>query len=244
MDFKEFEESVKEQEYGTRELALSEAFPALMRKVYLWMTFALAISGIVAYGVATSPNLLYLIYSNKLVFWGILIAELVLVWKISGSLWKENRSLATTTAMFAVFSALNGATLSYIFVIFAPTAIIKTFFITAGTFAATAAYGYFTKKNLAGLGSFLFMALFGLIIALAVNMFLKSAMFDLIISLVGVALFVGLTAWDSQNIKRQLAMAPDMSDASQKIALCGALDLYLDFINMFIYLLRLLGRNN
>ena len=86
MDYKEFEESVKEQEYGTREFALSEAFPALMRKVYLWMTFALAISGIVAYGVATSPNLLYLIYSNKLVFWGILIAELVLVWKISGSL--------------------------------------------------------------------------------------------------------------------------------------------------------------
>ena len=130
MDFKEFNERIREQEYGTNDMVLSEAFPALMRKVYLWMTLALAISGIVAYGVATSPNLLYLIYTNQLVFWGLIITELVLVWKISGSIWKENRSLAATTLMFATFAALNGATLSYIFILFAPTAIIKTFFIT------------------------------------------------------------------------------------------------------------------
>ena len=198
MDFKEFNERIREQEYGTNDMVLSEAFPALMRKVYLWMTLALAISGIVAYGVATSPNLLYLIYTNQLVFWGLIITELVLVWKISGSIWKENRSLAATTLMFATFAALNGATLSYIFIRFAPTAIIKTFF----------------------------------------------SMLDFIISIAGVLLFVGLTIWDSQNIKRQLAVAPDMSETSQKIALCGALDLYLDFINLFIYLLRLFGRDN
>ena len=231
MDFKEFNERIREQEYGTNDMVLSEAFPALMRKVYLWMTLALAISGIVAYGVATSPNLLYLIYTNQLVFWGLIITELVLVWKISGSIWKENRSLAATTLMFATFAALNGATLSYIFILFAPTAIIKT-------------YGYFTKKDLSKWGSFLFMALGGLIIALAANIFLKSSMLDFIISIAGVLLFVGLTIWDSQNIKRQLAVAPDMSETSQKIALCGALDLYLDFINLFIYLLRLFGRDN
>ncbi len=244
MDFKEFNERIREQEYGTNDMVLSEAFPALMRKVYLWMTLALAISGIVAYGVATSPNLLYLIYTNQLVFWGLIITELVLVWKISGSIWKENRSLAATTLMFATFAALNGATLSYIFIRFAPTAIIKTFFITSGTFAVTSAYGYFTKKDLSKWGSFLFMALDGLIIALVANIFFKSSMLDFIISIAGVLLFVGLTIWDSQNIKRQLAVAPDMSETSQKIALCGALDLYLDFINLFIYLLRLFGRDN
>ena len=232
MDFKEFNERIREQEYGTNDMVLSEAFPAL------------AISGIVAYGVATSPNLLYLIYTNQLVFWGLIITELVLVWKISGSIWKENRSLAATTLMFATFAALNGATLSYIFILFAPTAIIKTFFITSGTFAVTSAYGYFTKKDLSKWGSFLFMALGGLIIALVANIFFKSSMLDFIISIAGVLLFVGLTIWDSQNIKRQLAVAPDMSETSQKIALCGALDLYLDFINLFIYLLRLFGRDN
>ena len=243
MDFKEFNERIREQEYGTNDMVLSEAFPALMRKVYLWMTLALAISGIVAYGVATSPNLLYLIYTNQLVFWGLIITELVLVWKISGSIWKENRSLAVTTLMFATFAALNGATLSYTFILFAPTAIIKTFFITAGMFVSTAAYGYFTKKDLSNWGGFLTMALLGLILAFVVNIFLKSSSLDFIISIVGVIVFVGLTIWDSQTIKRQLAEMPDVSEASQKLAVCGALSLYLDFINLFLYLLRIFGRD-
>ncbi|MBP7374789.1 MAG: Bax inhibitor-1 family protein, partial [Prevotella sp.] len=143
MEVQDLERRIKEQEYG-RGFDFSAAFPALMRKVYLWMTFALAISGMVAYGVATSPNLLRVIYTNKLMFWGIMIAELVLVWKISNSVWKPNRSLASTTLMFTIFAALNGATLSYIFVAFAPAAIIKTFFVTAGTFGVTACFGYFT----------------------------------------------------------------------------------------------------
>lgn len=243
MEVQDLEKRIKEQEYG-RGFDFSVAFPALMRKVYLWMTFALAISGMVAYGVATSPNLLRVIYTNKLMFWGIMIAELVLVWKISNSVWKPNRSLASTTLMFTIFAALNGATLSYIFVAFAPAAIIKTFFVTAGTFGVTACFGYFTKKDLTSLGSLFFMGLIGLIIASVVNMFIMSSTMDLIISYVGVALFIGLTAWDSQRIKNQLAMAQDMSEGSQKIALSGALSLYLDFINLFIYLLRIFGGRN
>ena len=242
MDFKEFNDRVRDIEYGNSGPSYSAAFPALIRKVYLWMTFALAISGIVAYGVATSPNLLMLIYSNKLVFWGIIAVNFLLVWKISGSTMKPNRSLATTTLMFALYSVLTGAILSFIFVVYAPTAIIKTFFITAGMFVSTAAYGYFTKRDLSNWGGFLTMALLGLILAFVVNIFLKSSSLDFIISIVGVIVFVGLTIWDSQTIKRQLAEMPDVSEASQKLAVCGALSLYLDFINLFLYLLRIFSR--
>ena len=217
MEIDELERMIRKED----SISLSEAFPALMRKVYLWMTMALAISGITAYGVASSPALLQAIYSNRLVFFGIIIAELVMVWKISGSLWKPNRSLAATTLMFVVFSTLNGA-----------------------TFAATAAFGYFTKRDLTRFGGILFMALIGLIIAGLVNMFLASSTLDLAVSALGVLIFVGLTAWDSQRIKTQLAMAPDLSESSQKIALAGALSLYLDFINLFLYLLRFFGRSN
>ena len=124
------------------------------------------------------------------------------------------------------------------------TSIAKVFFITAGTFAAMALYGYFTKTDLSKIGNILFMALIGLIIATVVNLFLKSAMFDLILCYIGVGIFVGLTAWDSQKIKHMLAMQLDMSESAQKIALMGALSLYLDFINLFLYLLRIFGNRN
>ena len=124
------------------------------------------------------------------------------------------------------------------------TSIAKVFFITAGTFAAMALYGYFTKTDLSKIGNILFMALIGLIIATVVNLFLKSAMFDLILCYIGVGIFVGLTAWDSQKIKHMLAMQVDMSENAQKIALMGALSLYLDFINLFLYLLRIFGNRN
>lgn len=240
MEIDELERMIRKED----SISLSEAFPALMRKVYLWMTMALAISGITAYGVASSPALLQAIYSNRLVFFGIIIAELVMVWKISSSLWKPNRSLAATTLMFVVFSTLNGATLAYIFALFSMTAIVKTFLVSTATFAATAAFGYFTKRDLTRFGGILFMALIGLIIAGLVNMFLASSTLDLAVSALGVLIFVGLTAWDSQRIKTQLAMAPDLSESSQKIALAGALSLYLDFINLFLYLLRFFGRSN
>lgn len=218
----------------------SLAFPALMRKVYLWMTFALAITGFTAYGVAHSQNLLLLIYTNKVVMWGLIIAELAIVFGISSRI---NRiSLSTATLLFILFSVVNGALLSSIFVVYSQDVITKVFFITAGTFAVMAIIGYCTKRDLSSLGRILYMGLIGLIIATVANMFLRSTGFDMILSYLGVGIFVGLTAWDSQKIKRALMVREMNDEASQKLALLGALSLYLDFVNMFLYLLRIFGR--
>lgn len=225
-----------------KESALSAVFPALMRKVYVWMTMALAITGICAYGVATSPNIMQMIYGNSMTIWVLFIVELGLVFYTTARI--QKLSLTTATTLFIIYSALNGVTLSGIFMVYSMTSIAKVFFITAGTFAAMALYGYFTKTDLSKIGNILFMALIGLIIATMVNLFLKSAMFDLILCYIGVGIFVGLTAWDSQKIKHMLAMQVDMSENAQKIALMGALSLYLDFINLFLYLLRIFGNRN
>lgn len=225
-----------------KESALSAVFPALMRKVYVWMTMALAITGICAYGVATSPNIMQMIYGNSMTIWVLFIVELGLVFYTTARI--QKLSLTTATTLFIIYSALNGVTLSSIFMVYSMTSIAKVFFITAGTFAAMALYGYFTKTDLSKIGNILFMALIGLIIATVVNLFLKSAMFDLILCYIGVGIFVGLTAWDSQKIKHMLAMQVDMSESAQKIALMGALSLYLDFINLFLYLLRIFGNRN
>ena len=225
-----------------KESALSAVFPALMRKVYVWMTMALAITGICAYGVATSPYIMQMIYGNSMTIWVMFIAELGLVFYTTARI--QKLSLTTATTLFIIYSALNGVTLSGIFMVYSMTSIAKVFFITAGTFAAMALYGYFTKTDLSKIGNILFMALIGLIIATVVNLFLKSAMFDLILCYIGVGIFVGLTAWDSQKIKHMLAMQVDMSESAQKIALMGALSLYLDFINLFLYLLRIFGNRN
>lgn len=225
-----------------KESALSAVFPALMRKVYVWMTMALAITGICAYGVATSPNIMQMVYGNSMTIWVLFIVELGLVFYTTARI--QKLSLTTATTLFIIYSALNGVTLSGIFIVYSMTSIAKVFFITAGTFAAMALYGYFTKTDLSKIGNILFMALIGLIIATVVNLFLKSAMFDLILCYIGVGIFVGLTAWDSQKIKHMLAMQVDMSESAQKIALMGALSLYLDFINLFLYLLRIFGNRN
>ncbi len=237
MDIRELEQLVQQKDG-----ALSATFPALMRKVYVWMTLALAITGICAYGVATSPSLLQMIYGNSTMIWVLLLAELGLVFYTTARI--DRLSLSTATTLFIIYSALNGVTLSSIFVVYSMTSIAKVFFITAGTFAAMALYGYTTKTDLSRIGNILFMALIGLVIATVVNIFLKSAMFDLILSYVGVAIFVGLTAWDSQKIKRMLAMQTDMGEVAQKYALMGALTLYLDFINLFLYLLRIFGNRD
>ena len=179
--------------------------------------------------------------SRGLLF-GLIIAELALVFIITGAL--QRLSLTTATLLFIVYSVLNGAMLSSVFVVYTMTSIAKVFFITAGTFGAMAFYGYTTKKDLTSLGKILFMALIGLIIATIVNMFLKSSGFDYILSYAGVAIFVGLTAWDSQKIKQMLQTQYDMSEGAQKLALIGALTLYLDFINLFLYLLRIFGGSN
>ena len=234
MEINDFERVVRE-ERGS----LSLAFPALMRKVYVWMTLALAISGLTAYGVAHSENLLALIYGNRLVFWGLIIAELALVFTVSAAI--NRLSLTTATIMFVLYSIINGATLSVIFLVYTMSSITSVFFITAGTFAAMSAFGYFTKTDLSSWGKILLMALIGIIIATIVNIFLKSSGLEMIVNYLGVLIFVGLTAYDVQKIKQMLLQAPDAGEGLQKLALLGALSLYLDFINLFIYLLRILG---
>lgn len=237
MEVQELEKIIRQQE-----MTNASTFKVLMRKVYLWMTLALMITGITAAGVANSPNILALIYSSHVVMWGIIIAEFGLVIYISARL--EKLSLSTATTLFALYSILNGVMLSSIFLLYSTAIISKVFFITAGTFGVTALYGYATKKDLSSLGNILFMALIGLVIATVVNVFMKSAMFDLILSYIGVIIFVGLTAWDSQKIKHMMMVQQDADESAQKLALIGALSLYLDFINLFLYLLRIFGRSN
>lgn len=222
--------------------AFSLAFPALMRKVYVWMAMALCITGLTAYGVASSPNLLLTLYSHHWLIIGLLFAELALVVAISGAI--NRLSLTTATLLFILYSALTGVTFSSIFVVYTMSSIGKVFFITAGTFAAMAFVGYTTRRDLSKMGGILFMALIGLIIATVVNLFIKSSGLELVLSYIGVLVFVGLTAWDTQKIKVMLAQQYDMSETSQKLALLGALELYLDFINLFLYMLRIFGSRN
>ena len=191
-----------------------------------------------AYGFA-STWLTLTIISNQVVFWGLIIAEFALVWSISGAI--DKMSLATATLLFILYSALNGAMLSSIFYAFTMSSIASVFFITAGTFGVMAAVGYFTKSDLTSMGKILFMALIGLVIATIVNLFLHSNGLDLIISYAGVLVFVGLTAYDSQKIKQMLAQCDEVNESTQKLAVLGSLTLYLDFINLFIYLLRIFG---
>ena len=224
-----------------KDFSLSTAFPALMRKVFVWMTLALAITGLTAFGVATSPSLVALIFGSKVMFWGLIIAEFALVFAISGAI--NRLSISTATLLFILYSVVNGATLATIFFAFSTAVIAKTFFITAGTFGVMALVGYTTKTDLTSMGKLLFMALIGLVIASVVNIFVASSGFDLIISYVGVLIFVGLTAYDTQKIKEMCQAAPDAGEGAQKLALLGALSLYLDFINLFLYLLRIFGNN-
>ena len=169
-----------------------------------------------------------------------IIAEFALVIGVSAAI--NKLSLATATLMFVLYSVINGALMSYIFLAYTASSVATVFFITAGTFAAMAVIGYTTKTDLSSMGKYLFMALIGLIIATVVNLFVKSDGMTLILSYIGVLVFVGLTAWDSQKIKQMLLQAPDAGEGAQKLALLGALTLYLDFINLFIYLLRIFGK--
>ena len=223
-----------------RQWDVSAAFPVLMRKVYVWMTLALVITGFTAYGVATSPGLLQAIYTNQVLMWGLIIAEFALVIGVTAAI--NRLSLTTATLMFIIYSVINGALLSFIFVAYTASSVATVFFITAGTFGAMALVGYTTKTDLSSMGKILMMALIGLVIATVVNLFVKSSGFTLILSYVGVLVFVGLTAWDSQKIKQMLLQAPDAGEQSQKLALLGALTLYLDFVNLLIYLLRIFGK--
>lgn len=213
---------------------------SLFRQVYLWMAMALAITGMMALLVAGSPTMLSLIFSSKLTFFALIIAEIALVWYLSARI--ERLSFTTATLMFIVYSLLNGAMLSSIFILYTATSIASTFFVTAGTFGVMCVYGYLTKRDLTSIGNICLMAVIGLIIVGLVNLFLQSSVMSLIISGIGVLVFVGLTAYDSQKIKQLLLQeGMEVNDSTKKIALLGSLTLYLDFINLFLYLLRFLG---
>lgn len=222
-----------------RELEMSAAFPVLMRKVYLWMTLALVITGFTAYYVAHNQTLMTALVTNQILFWGLVIGELALVIGLSAAI--NKLSLTVATLMFVIYSVVNGATMSFIFLVYTYSSITNVFFISAGTFAAMALFGYFTKADLSSMGKILMMALIGIIIATIVNIFTKSEGLAMILNYLGVLVFVGLTAYDSQKIKQMMMAAPDAGEVAQKMALLGALSLYLDFINLFLYLLRIFG---
>lgn len=220
--------------------ASKAAQSTLLRSVYVWMTLALVITGFVSMYVAQSYQLVSFIFGNRLALWGMLIAELAVVFYLSARI--NSISFTKATVMFIIYSILNGATLASIFLVYTMSSIASTFFVAAGTFGVMALYGYVTKSDLTRIGNICLMALIGLIIATLVSMFWQDSMLQMIITYVGVILFVGLTAYDSQKIKRLLtADGIEVTEETQKIALLGALTLYLDFINLFLYLLRLLG---
>jgi FtsH-binding integral membrane protein len=222
------------------QLAMSSAFPVLMRKVYVWMTMALVLTGLTAYYVASSPGILQAVYTNNILLWGMIIGEVALVIGLSAAI--NRLSLTMATLMFVLYSVLNGALFSSVFVIYTMSSIANVFFITAGTFGVMAFLGYVTKTDLTSMGKYLLMALIGIIIATIANIFFKSEGLTTVVSYIGVLVFVGLTAYDSQKIKNMLLQAPDAGETAQKYALLGALTLYLDFINLFLYLLRILGK--
>ncbi len=214
---------------------------AFIRSVYNWMAIGLALTGFVAFYVANDESLIRLIFGNRLIFFGLIIGELALVFTISARVHKMQSS--TATALFVIYAALNGATLSAIFLIYTRSSIAATFFICAATFVACSVYGWTTKRDLTSIGGFMAMGLIGIIIASVVNMFLRSPGMHMIISYIGVLVFVGLTAYDTQKLKSMALTQPSSLDAGavRKGAILGALSLYLDFINLFLMLLRILG---
>lgn len=214
---------------------------SFIQSVYNWMGVGLALTGFVAFFVANNETLFDLIVGNRLVFFGLIIGELVLVFSLSARVHKMQAS--TATALFIVYSILNGLTLSVIFVAYTAASIASTFFICAGTFTACSVYGMMTKRDLTSWGGFLMMGLIGIIIASVVNIFIKSSAMTMIVSYIGVLVFVGLTAYDTQKLKHMALTQPEDIEAGvvRKGAIMGALSLYLDFINLFLMLLRIFG---
>lgn len=211
----------------------------VMRQVFTKMFLAMVITALSAYMVLSIPELATFIFTKPMVYWGLLIGEIVMVIALSAALNKLSNIGATL--LFYAYSILNGLTLSCIVLVYTSASIVMTFAITAGVFATMAIYGYVTKNDLTKFGSFMTMALFGLIICIVVNMFMHSSTMEWIISFAGVVIFIGLTAWDVQKIKR-MAMMTDYNNAS-KLATIGALSLYLNFVNLFLYLLRFFGNS-
>lgn len=213
---------------------------SIMKRVYLNMTLALVVTALVSMFCAGSQQYLNFMMQNGWFMWVLIIAEFGIVIGVSAGI--NRLSTATATLLFFLFAVVNGLLLSPIFLVYTGASIAKTFFITAGTFAAMSVYGFCTNRDLTKFGNILFMALIGLIIASVVNIFAHSSTLGWIISIFGVLIFVGLTAWDTQQIKRLASVAP--SDTVGRLAVLGALTLYLDFINLFLYLLRFFGNRD
>ena len=225
---------------GVEAREIDQGLRAYMLRVYNYMASALALSGIVAIFAASSETVMAAIFGSPLQ-WVVMLAPIGLVLFLSARINKMSASAAQTT--FWVFAALMGLSLSSIFMIYTPVSITRVFFITAGTFGGMSLYGYTTKRDLTGIGSFLMMGLFGILIAMVVNIFLQSSALQFAISVIGVLVFVGLTAYDTQKIRR-MYLESDGSETMSKKAIMGALTLYLDFINLFIMLLHLFGNRD
>ena len=213
-----------------------------VRSVYNWMGIGLALTGLVALYVSNSETMRQLIFGNRMIFFGLIIAELALVFSISGMVNKMRAG--TATGLFLLYAVLNGATLSFIFLVYTDASIVRTFFVCSGTFLACSVYGWKTQKDLTSWGGFLMMGLIGIIIASLVNLFIRSGAMSMIISYIGVIVFVGLTAYDTQKLKHMAASQPAGLDGAvvRKGAILGALSLYLDFINLFLLMLRIFGQ--
>jgi Integral membrane protein, interacts with FtsH len=231
-----------QRDYWTRTAAaqaeLDLGLRQYMLRVYNYMASGLALTGIVAYAVANTPALVQAIFGTPLQ-WVVMLAPLAFVMVLSFGL--NRLSFFSAQAIFWAFSVAMGASLASIFLVFTGASIARVFFITAGTFAAMSLYGYTTKRDLSQFGSFLFMGLIGIVIAGLVNIFVQSSALQFAISVIGVIVFVGLTAYDTQRIK-DIYIAGEDGEVAGKKALMGALALYLDFINLFIMLMQLLGQ--
>lgn len=227
---------------STHESATSSAVSTLLKSVYMQMAAALSVTGLVAYFLSESPAFWETLATNPSIIWITIIAQFGLVIWLSARL--QSMSMSTATLLFIAYSALMGVTMSSIFLVYTMESIASTFFITAGTFGAMSVIGLVTRMDLSRIGSILLMALIGLIIATIVNIFLGSETLYWVISYVGVLIFVGLTAFDTQKIKDMIVQYGSADEVGYKIALMGALTLYLDFINLFLYLLRILGNRD
>ena len=216
------------------------AIPSFLARVYAWMTAGLLTTALAAFVTLSTPAILQFVVGTKFVFWGLMIAELGLVVWLSGRVGRL--SAAAAGAVFLLYSALNGLTLSAVFLAFTSASIVSTFVVTAGTFGVMSLWGLATKRSLDGIGSFASMGLVGLIIAWLVNIFLKSSVLAFVASCVGVIVFVLLTAYDTNKLKQMAATVDGASEAGRRASVSGALALYLDFINLFLMLLNLFGR--
>jgi len=224
----------------TPRIDAAERVSAFLWKVYAWMAIGLGITAVVAFTVAGSPDMLRVLMGNRLVFFGLMIAELGLVFYLSARV--DRLAPNTAAGLFALYSGLNGVTLSVVLLAYTGESVTTTFVVTAGMFGALALFGSTTKRSLAGVGQFLMMGLVGIILASIVGLFWRSDALQFLISVVGVIVFTGLTAWDAQRLKQMAVTLPAGQMGSY--AIVGALSLYLDFVNLFLMLLRLTGRRD